>query len=163
MERRFIEKKRTTLSEFFTVLGILSLFFALLILAVNPLQRYFESQDNKRKNDVKALTEAVYGCVDSLNGIFPEAIQNMDFDKYYIIGTQKNCRARCDFVDVEDVCFDLSQIQCGNSITLVPDYRASLPKDPDRNLWNDRISGYYITKTSSGEVKIDACNPSFTP
>lgn len=113
-----------TMLELLVVIGIISVLFAIVLIAVNPARQFKKSRDANRRNDVRAL----------LNAVWQYGIDNKGLVTG--LGTFTDCTSG--YGDINSLDTD----------SLAPLYIASIPTDP-----ND-ASSYEICTSSNGRVKV---------
>lgn len=125
-----------TLIELLVVMAILSILFALVLVAVNPVRQTQQANNAQRRSDANAILNAVYQyAVDEAT--FPTGIST----SFKVIGTSgSGCSGTCGAYTPTDSCFDLSA-------DVVPLYLASMPFDPESG--SSGITRYAIKKSST--------------
>src|SRR3989338_10556361 len=98
--------KAFTLIELLVVIGILTVLFAIVLIAVNPDRQFKQANDTQRRSDVSAILNAVGHYQTDNNGALPAAIAT----------TAKVIKSAAGGADI---CTDL-----------VAKYIAALPFDP---------------------------------
>lgn len=131
-----------TLIEVLLVIAILAILAAIVIIAINPAKQLGEAQDAQRRNDVRAILDAVHQYSIDNSGLYPESIT------YGNICTDEGL----------DVC--QAEVACGGAPLdeLVQDgkYLTQLPNDPSAA--TEEVTGYKILINSGGRVEV--CAPS---
>lgn len=101
-------RKGFTLIEVLVVIGILTILFAIALVAVNPARQFSQANDTQRRSDINAILNAVHQFAADNKGVLPTGIST----------TEKNITSTAGATNV-DLCADL-----------VPTYVADLPIDP---------------------------------
>ena len=138
-----------TLIELLIVIAILTVLFAITIIAVNPVRQFAQADDTQRRSDINALLNATYQYAADNRGALPAFIPSTTTQ---IIGSAATgCNIACGLATTtESVCLNLYP-------TLVPTYISDIPKDPDATA--STTSRYAITKSSSNNrITITACD-----
>jgi prepilin-type N-terminal cleavage/methylation domain-containing protein len=99
--------KGFTLIELLVVIGILAVLLAITLIAINPAKQFAQANNTKRRSDVNAILNAINQYMSDNKGILPTAINTTDRE---IADTAAGGA---------DLC-----------ATLVPEYIAALPVDP---------------------------------
>lgn len=129
-----------TLIELLVVIGILSVLFAITLIAINPSRQFSQANDAKRSSDVSAILNAISQYQVENQGALPAGIGTTAA----IIGSGTG---------ETDICTDL-----------VPDFLAALPADPTvgggAQIEAATCAGAYATGyrvvESGGRVTVDA-------
>lgn len=157
-------KKGISGIEFFVVFGMIAIVVVAILFLSNPAKRIMEIRDMERLNEVNTLADAILECQFDNNGKLPRQLEEMSDDEYLMIGSGVgDCENSCFTRDVGSICLDIAKISCGEAKTLVPSYIASIPIDPNSDVWNDEMTGYYISKSSLGQIKIGSCSSEIEP
>lgn len=96
--------KGFTLIELLVVIGILAVLLAITLIAINPARQFAQANNTQRRSDVNAILNGIHQYMADNNGVAPAGITT----------TAQN---------ISDTGADL----CG---TLISDYLAALPRDP---------------------------------
>ena len=125
-----------TLIELLVVMAILSILFALVLIAINPVRQTQTANNAQRRSDLNTILNAVYQyAVD--NKTFPSGLST----SYRVIGTSgSGCSGVCGAYTPTDSCYDFSA-------DTVPRYLASVPYDPKSG--SSGITRYAIKKSST--------------
>lgn len=137
-----------TLIELLIVIAILTVLFALVIIAVNPVRQFAQADNTQRRSDVNALLNATYQYAADNRGSLPVYIPSTSTQ---IIGSATSgCNINCGASTTQVICLNMYP-------SLVPTYIADIPKDPDATA--STTSNYGITKSSSNNrITITACS-----
>lgn len=101
-------KKAFTLIEVLVVIGILTILFAIALVAINPARQFSQANDTQRRSDVNAILSAIHQYAADNKGVLPTGITT----------TAKTITSTAGAGNV-DLC-----------VALVPTYIADLPIDP---------------------------------
>ena len=142
-----------TLLELLIVIAVIAILAAIAYVALNPAQRFQDSRDSRRWADIAAVMNAVKVYQVDAGGSNLTAIQSMAAGEVYMIGTDSSsCNATCDLsVTDGDNCVDLAGLVTDN-------YLGEVPVSPDGSgTWGAGLSGYALSKATSGAITIQAC------
>jgi type IV pilus assembly protein PilA len=101
-------KKGFTLIEVLVVIGILTILFAIALVAINPARQFSQANDTQRRSDVNAILNAIHQYAADNKGVLPAGITT----------TAKTVTSTAGAGNV-DLC-----------AALVPTYIADMPLDP---------------------------------
>lgn len=139
-----------TLIELLVVIGILAVLLAIVLIAINPARQFAQANDTQRRSDVNAILNAVDQAMVDASGVLPAPLDSAP------AGTA--------------LPFTSADVNTGATLcnSLVPDYMAQLPKDPQTGTWTscaDFDTGYTITiGTSSGTPRVTvSATPQLAP
>jgi len=135
--------KGFTLIEVLLVIAILAILAAIVIIAINPAKQLGEAQDAQRRNDVRAILDAVHQYSIDNSGSYPEGITTYGSD--------------C-INEAADICQYGAGCIDGVSLDVLAEnglYLTEMPNDPSGA--TDSITGYKIM-INSGE-RIEVCAP----
>ena len=144
--------KGFTLIELLIVIGIIAILAAAVFVALNPLKRFEDSRDARRRSDISAILSAVKVDQVDRGGDYLTAIGGITADQNHIIGTNgaTGCNTGCTAVTTQANCIDLTPLKEGG-------YLGEVPKDP--SIGTDLKTGYYISRAANNLVTIGACAP----
>src|SRR5581483_1859973 len=137
--------KGFTLIELIVVIGMLTILFAIVLVAVNPGRQFAASRNTARSNDVNAILNAVHQYAADHNGTLPAGIPTSPtvVDVGNITGSSPA---------MADLCSLLS-----------PTYISALPQDPSSNNGASITTcsaqydtHYQISKDSNNRVTVSA-------
>lgn len=145
-----------TLIELLIVIAIIAIIASVAFVALDPLTRFRDARDSARWSDVAAVASAI--VVDQVDngGQYLTAIASTTAGEVYMIGTATTgCddqNAQCDTAISSDTnCVDLSGL-------VSEGYLAELPVSPlGEGTWDSSVTGYTLTRSSTGAVTIRAC------
>jgi prepilin-type N-terminal cleavage/methylation domain-containing protein len=159
-------KQRThgfTLVELLVVIAIVGLLAAIIFVALNPGQRFAQSRDAVRQNDVQEILSAIKLYQVDNDGDHLLTIQSMAAGQVYM--ATRGMTAGCD--DNNDQCDTnvTGDGYCVNLNTLITDgYLDEMPFSPPGNVKWDNAgtntnegSGYTLEVDSNGIVTVRAC------
>ncbi len=121
-----------TLIELLVVIGIIAILFAIVLIAVNPSRQFKQSRDATRKNDVRAVLNAVWQYGIDHNGIV-DGLADVSEGTYI---------PSCD-----DGYIDVADLQTDQLASL---YIASIPSDPQTG------DSYQVCQKDNGRIKVKA-------
>lgn len=128
--------KGFTLIELLVVIGILTILFAIVLIAINPSRQFKQANNTQRRSDVSAILNAVSQYAADNNGQLPSGVPSTETN----IGSGTGDA---------DICSDL-----------VDTYIAEMPVDPTAGSYTDCAdydTGYSIsTSGSSGRITVTA-------
>lgn len=148
--------KGFTLIELLIVIGIIAILAAIIYVAVDPARRLEEARDAERWASVNSILNAYLKCTVDYAGTAPVALTA---GTSYMIGDGalvETCSGQA-----TTAITNLGGGDCisDGSVTITPDYLASIPIDPSGGNWDAGETGYYITKSTAGRITIGACAP----
>ena len=137
-----------TLIELLIVIAILTVLFALTIVAVNPIRQFAQADNTQRRSNINALLEGIYQYAADNRGSLPVFINSTSTQQ---IGSDTTgCNITCGATTTVAVCVNLYP-------TIVPTYLADIPKDPDQT--SSSTTHYAITKsTTNNRLTVTACD-----
>ena len=156
-----IEKRRGfTLIELLIVISILAVLAAIVFVALDPATRFKDTRDTRRFSDVAELLHAIkINQVDN-DGAYISTITALTDGNIYMIGTGLTaCAANpCDAaVTSNSSCVSLAALVSGGYIESVPISPTGV------TTWTAVLSGYPLSKTSTGAITIQACESENAP
>ena len=131
--KKSLSERGFTLIELLVVIGILTVLLSITLIAINPNRQFAQANNTKRQSDVVAILNAVGQYMSENNGSLPSAITSVQ--------QEIQSPGFADFCE-----------------TLVPQYLAAFPVDPQINngvqiesndCLNEWDSGYTIQQISS--------------
>jgi len=152
------QKKGFTLIELLIVIAIIAILAAVAYVALDPLTRFKDSRDSVRWQAAAELASAIkINQVDN-GGAYLQAIADMTPGEVYMIsadGTTSGCNSENAYcaTDVDDSnnCVDLSEL-------VNKGYIGSIPVSPNgEGTWTKSLTGFTITASTTGAIKIEAC------
>ncbi len=152
----FLKKKNFgfTLIELLIVIAVIAILTSIVFVALNPLARFQDARNSARWTDVNAMLSALKLHQVDNGGLYYGDIQNLENDKYFMIGSGDNASAIvCSnpTVELEQYCIDLSFYSEERG------YLPSVPIDPGSNETNEEYTGYYLMKDSNGSITVGSC------
>lgn len=141
-----------TLIELLIVIGIIAILAAAVFVALNPLKRFEDSRDARRRSDIAAILSAAKVDQVDNGGTYLAAISGITAGQNHIVGTNgaTGCNTGCAAVTTQANCIDLTPL-------VTEGYLGEVPKDPSNG--TDLKTGYYISRATSNLVTIGACTP----
>jgi prepilin-type N-terminal cleavage/methylation domain-containing protein len=139
-----------TLIELLIVVAIIALLASVVLVALNPVQRFRDARNAKRWTDINSLLTAVHECIVDNDGSTSTCIGSLTAgEKYEIVSSGSD---GCD-----DICTNgTSDTHCADLDTNLAAYLKELPTDP-----GGVTSGhteYEITIDSNNIITITACS-----
>ena len=129
-----------TLFELLIVIAIIGVMATTLVLVMNPGKQLAKSRDIRRETDLIAILATVYQYTSQHSGDLPDT----DGDP---VTSNFPTTAKC--IGSSIGCFDLAAAgETGD--TIVPEYSASIPKDPKTG--TDSDTGYTIYVDTNGRL-----------
>jgi prepilin-type N-terminal cleavage/methylation domain-containing protein len=140
--------KGFTLIEVLLVISLISILFAIVIIAVNPGRQFQQANNSQRRSDINAILNAVSQFQNDNRGQLPTGITGTTTK---IIGTAvSGCDTlTCAGTTTPATCLDLTS-------ALTPTYLAAIPFDPLQS--DSSNTRYAIVATSTSRVVVTACN-----
>jgi len=120
--------KAFTLIELLVVVGIITILFAIVLIAINPGRQLAQADDTKRRSDINAILNAVHQYAADNKGQLPADIPSGTPE---VIGDTTPASQA-------DICDDI--------VTL---YIAEMPVDPDDGTWGGSCAAGYDTNDYS--------------
>lgn len=141
-------QKGFTLVELLVVIGIITILFAVILVAVDPARRLAQARDAVRRQDVRDILEAVQQYMVDNEGTVPTGVDS----DLHVLGEEATaiCDISCNATTAETDCLDLSG-------DLVPTYLSAIPADPSNG--DADITGYAISRPSGNRIFVAACAP----
>jgi prepilin-type N-terminal cleavage/methylation domain-containing protein len=136
--------KGFTLIELLIVIGIIAILALITLVAVNPARLFGQSRDAVRESHLNAITSAVAQYRAEHEGNLPDTDGDPATDNF---PTDWAC------IGAALPCFDLAIAGVAGA-TIVPDYIAELPLDPQDGTDND--TGYSIMINTNGRIEASA-------
>lgn len=138
-------KKGFTLIEILLVIAIIAILAVIVIIAINPSRQLAEARNAQRRDNIKAILNAVYQQALDNNGTVHSNIPTQTLCAG--IAANEICRTNA------SSCTGLVNL---SDLTTNERYIISIPTDPTGVSTNG--SGYFIAKSSNGRVTV--CAPS---
>jgi len=123
-------KKGFTLIELLVVIGMITILFAIVLIAVNPARQFAQARNTQRRSDIRTILDACWQYAADHNGSIPSCIGTTA--KH--IGTDSG--------------------NCDLSGDLVPNYVTAIPKDPSTG--TDGDTQYTIVKNTNNRITVAA-------
>ena len=154
-----VNSKGFTLIELLIVIAIIAVIAGAVFVALNPLQRFQDTRDARRWSDVSNVLNAIkVNQVDNKGSyVFPVSSDSLVVAGNSYMISDATTSAGCS----PAACGSLvsSDASCVNLHNLVASgYLGGLPVSPNGSgNWSETITGYVLTKTTAGSIKIQAC------
>ena len=140
-------KKAFTLIELLIVISIIAILAATIFVAVDPVKRFSEARNARRRSEIVSILSAVLTYAVDNDGTLPAGIPTGTAKQ---LGTDTIGCDNCTAVTTDGACLNLTS-------DLVDTYLAEMPKDPKTGI--DAKTGYYIIQSANGRVEVGACEP----
>lgn len=148
--RRTAAQKGFTLVELLVVIGIITILFAVVLVAVDPAQRLAQARNAVRRQDVRDILEAIMESIVDNDGTIPANIDSVTASSQVLGTAGSGCNTTCTAVTTVAACADLTG-------DLVEDYLSAIPMDP--NTGTAANTDYAVNKTAGGRILITSCDP----
>jgi len=125
-------KKGFTLIELLVVIGMITILFAIVLIAVNPARQFAQARNTQRRSDIRAILDACWQYAADHNGNPPSVITT----------TPTNIGTGTGKIDL--------------TADLTPTYITAIPKDPDGGTDADTL--YAISKNANNRITVSATN-----
>lgn len=145
---KIIKRSGFTLIELLIVIAILTVLFAITIVAVNPGRQFSQANNTQRRSDVSAILNAIFQYSADNRGSLPAFINSTSTQQ--IGSSTGNCAITCGATTTVAACINLDP-------TLVPIYLAAIPYDPQQT--NASSTHYAIIKSATNNrLTLTACD-----
>jgi prepilin-type N-terminal cleavage/methylation domain-containing protein len=132
-----------TLIELLLVIAIIAILATIVIVALNPVQRFADARNSRRWSDVNSLLTAVHEYIVDNNGSLPTGVTSTEKQLGTCVsGGGSQCSG------AQAACLDLS-------VTLAK-YLKSIPIDPGGG--SASTTYYSVVADSNSIVTVEACN-----
>lgn len=137
-----------TLIELLIVIAILTVLFAITIVAVNPSRQFSQANNTQRRSDISALLNAIFQYTADNRGSLPAFINSTSTQQ--IGSSTGSCAITCGTTTTVAACLNLDP-------ALVPTYLAAIPYDP---LQANASSTHYaiIKSAANNRITLTACD-----
>lgn len=153
VHQNYTSSKGFSYVEVLLVLCFLAVALALMMIALDPAEKFAQARDRRRGYDVQNILDTVFQYTLGEGKSVPDEIT----ESPKMIGTSLgNCSFYCPiegFNSTEDLCVDLNKLNFDNN-----DW---VPFDPISG--SKEITFYAIRNLGSGRMEISACNPETLP
>ena len=137
-----------TLIELLIVIAILTVLFAITIVAVNPGRQFSQANNTQRRSDISALLNGIFQYTADNRGQLPVFFNSTSTQQ--IGSSTGNCAITCRATTTVAACINLDP-------RLVPTYLADIPFDPLQT--NASSTRYAVTKSATNNrLTITACD-----
>ncbi len=131
------KNKGFTLIEILVVMGVLSILFSIITIAINPQKQFGRANNAKRRSDIVAILNAIGAYTADNKGVLPTGIPT-------------TVATITDSVNGANIC-----------ASLVPKYIPALPPDPslktnDITICTNYNTGYTVVKDANNRVTVAA-------
>jgi type II secretory pathway pseudopilin PulG len=144
-----------TLVELLVIISIISVLFAVTLVAIDPATRFKAARDARRYEEARSVMEAIVTYVADNSGTIPSGIDSVT-GSVQILGTNSTgcaataCTGYGTNNTIANSCLDLSS-------ALVDTYLGAIPLDPLYG--TNGNTRYFVNKTSSGRIEVGSCDP----
>jgi len=156
----FWDNEAFTLIELLIVISIIAFLLVAIFVFLDPLRMFRDARDAQRRADATEFLLAIkLDQVDNV-GEYLTAINNMDYNIVYMIGTDtENCDNYNDYCDT-NVTSSNSCVNLGGLVT--EGYLGAIPISPNgKGSWTVGHAGYTLERTTVGTITIRACESEF--
>lgn len=140
--------KGFTLLEILIAVGIIAILATIIVIALDPAERFRNARESRRLSDIQTISNAVHQYLIDKKGRFPEGIDERERQ----LGTANSgCEIENSICHVKntDDCVDLS----GS----LKSYLTSIPEDPETG--NSELTHYTIEREKSGNrIIVRSCD-----
>jgi len=146
-----LNEKGFTLIELLIVIAIIAVLAAVVIVALNPAQRFADARDARRQSDLENVAAALKTSQVDNDGDYPATVAALTAGQFSIIGTDATgCNAGCTAKTTQAACVDLAALVTGG-------YLGTVPMDPSGG--TAAKTDYYLSRSSTGTIEVGACDP----
>lgn len=137
-----------TLIELLIVIAILTVLFAITIVAVNPARQFSQANNTQRRSDLSALLNAIFQYTADNRGSLPAYINSTSTQQ--IGSSTGSCAITCGATTTVATCINLDP-------RLVSTYLAAIPYDPQQT--NASSTHYAVIKSATNNrLTLTACD-----
>ena len=152
-----------TLIELLIVIGIIAVLAAAVFVALNPLQRFQDSRDARRRTDISAVLSAIKVDQVDNGGAYFGALDSALNETFMISrddpAPSTTCNTNCTPVTDANNCLSFTT---GTDDLVEDGYLGEIPISPTppgtTPDWDLSRTGYYVTKNASGIITVGACS-----
>lgn len=148
--RRSLQPGGFTLVELLIVIGIITILFAVVLVAVDPARRFGEARNARRFAETASILSAILQYQVDNRGNLPSGIDNKPGSGQVLGTNTTGCNTTCTATRSEVACLDLSS-------SLVETYFSEIPVDPGSGTTGN--TDYFLDKTAGGRLVVGACDP----
>jgi len=141
-------KRGFTLIELLVVIGILTVLFAIVLIAVNPGRQFAQANNTQRRSDVNAILNAIHQYAAAKKGVLPTGIDTTERELCMPAATCGTVPPLAAASDTVNICADL-----------VPDYLAALPTDPQSSNYGTKYSVKSTGALGGNRITVRALTP----
>jgi type IV pilus assembly protein PilA len=148
-----IKKSGFTLIELLIVIAVMSILASVVFVALNPLARFQDSRNTRRRTDVATILNAIKLYETDNDGESLSDMEYMTEDVAYGIGDSGDCSLTCvsPVLTADGECIDIGYL---SGLGYLPD----VPIDPNAAGASSANTHYYLIKNSSGSITVGACD-----
>ena len=143
------KQKGFTLIEILLVIGIIAVLATVVIVALDPAQRFQDAQDSRRVSDMQSILSAIQQYIIDNRGSLPTGLDNSETEKQIGTATSgcETSTAECAVNGTGD-CIDLS--------IPLQRYLKTIPFDPVDG--SDALTGYTVVVNANNIVTMKSCS-----
>lgn len=135
--------------ELIIIIAIIAVLAAVIFVAIDPARRLHESRNARRSSDVATILDALIKYQADNDGAHLASVAGLTAGQYSVIGTDSSgCNTTC--------TAQTTQAACVNLTALPANYLSTIPVDPGTGTAAN--SDYYLSRTSTGNLIIGACD-----
>jgi prepilin-type N-terminal cleavage/methylation domain-containing protein len=142
-----------TLIELLIVIAVMAILTSIVFVALNPLARFQDSRNTRRRTDVVSILNAIKLYETDNDGLPLADMEAMTVGVAYALGDTGACPLTC---VAPDLTADGSCIDIGYLVGL--GYLPVIPVDPNAPGASVANAHYYLIKNSGGSLTVGACD-----
>ena len=136
--------------ELLIVIGIITILFAVILVAVDPARRFGEARNAARFAESSSILSAILQYQVDNRGNLPAGIDSLPGSGQVLGTNTTGCNLTCTATRTETACLDMSG-------SLVEAYLSAIPIDPGSGTSGN--TDYFMDKTAGGRLVVGACDP----
>lgn len=140
--------KGFTLLEILIAVGIIAILATIIVIALDPAERFRNARESRRLSDIQTISNAVHQYLIDKKGKFPEGIDERERQ----LGTASS---GCEIEN--SICHVKNTDDCVNLSGSLKSYLTSIPEDPETG--NSELTHYTIEREKAGNrIIVRACD-----